>query len=54
METFFLGADMQDSVSKAIKVSVTEGISFEDFNLVVNSFSEAVSIRKFKGIKYRS
>ena len=45
---------MQDSVSEAIKVSVTEGISFENFNLVVDSFGEAVSIRTFKGIKYRS
>ena len=50
----FLGADMKDSVSEAIKVSVTEGISFENFNLVVDSFGEAVSIRTFKGIKYRS
>lgn len=53
-DILFLGADMKDSVSEAIKVSVTEGISFENFNLVVDSFGEAVSIRTFKGIKYRS
>ena len=54
METFCLGADMQDSVSKALKVFVTEGVSFEGFNLVVDTFSEAISKRIFKRIKYRS
>ena len=54
METFCFRRDMKDSVSEAIKVSVTEGISFLDFNLFVNTLSEAVSIRTFKGIKYRS
>ena len=50
----FLGADMKDSVPEAIKVSVTEGFSFKDFNLVIDTFGKAISIRKFKGIKYRS
>lgn len=45
-----LTTTMKNPVSKSFKVSEAEGIAFKHLNLVIKTFSTAISISDIKGI----
>ena len=47
---FLVGKDVKDTIAKAPEVSVSIGIAFENFDLVVAAFGKTVGNRGIKGI----